>query len=382
MPRGPGKKENYNLDYSRFNALDRLDDDDKCHYSELEKKAEADAAGGHGSPDPSMADMLRRMPKELQQAYHLMHMARASGDKTAEKYACELALKAVEEGGPEVKKSFLAEMGNTMPEMADLLSKGDPQTALKQVLAAASGEAPPPSSAKPEDLSRQIGMMQKDLETGRESTKKQMENLQNQHANMEKVQSPEDFFKFMHDGGMTEADLQRCFAGDTAHMETCMQKMIDDNAKDEEQEKQAAAAEIALKATECLHSTLHPDQAKHEADDVKAKSKDVGPKESKQSKPPKPEVQIPEHRLQYQKDENGKFLAVELRCTLPGVEEMGAIDLDVSEQHLRLSTRSPAPLYAVNAGPFPVPINPGAARAKFSKKRQELHVTVPMAVGN
>jgi len=83
------------------------------------------------------------------------------------------------------------------------------------------------------------------------------------------------------------------------------------------------------------------------------------------------------YRLQYQKDEAGKYTVVELKCNLPGVADMSVINLDVSEKHLRLSTMAPAPLYAVNAGPFPVLIDPSGARAKYSKKREELSISVP-----
>jgi len=40
----------------------------------------------------------------------------------------------------------------------------------------------------------------------------------------------------------------------------------------------------------------------------------------------------------------------------------------------------PHPRYAVNAGPFPVLIEPGMARAKYSKKREELSISVPAKV--
>jgi len=62
---------------------------------------------------------------------------------------------------------------------------------------------------------------------------------------------------------------------------------------------------------------------------------------------------------------------------MPGVADMSAILLDVSEKHIRLSTCAPAPRYAVNAGPFPVLIDPSAARAKYSKRKQELSIEVP-----
>ena len=39
--------------------------------------------------------------------------------------------------------------------------------------------------------------------------------------------------------------------------------------------------------------------------------------------------------------------------------------LDIAEKHVRLNTVAPAPRYVVNAGPFPVLIEPTAARAKL-----------------
>merc|ERR1719401_1076755 len=92
-------------------------------------------------------------------------------------------------------------------------------------------------------------------------------------------------------------------------------------------------------------------------------------------RPPPPEPKIPEHRVQYQKDDNGRLASVELRCELPGVGSMDDIEVDVSERHLRLRTLAPA--YVVNVGPFPDLVEATAARAKFSKKRHELTLSVP-----
>merc|ERR1712003_590689 len=97
---------------------------------------------------------------------------------------------------------------------------------------------------------------------------------------------------------------------------------------------------------------------------------------------PEEEAKIPDHRLQYQKNSDGQYTAVELKCTLSGVADMSGILLDVSEKHIRLSTCKPFPRYVVNAGPFPVLINPSAARAKFSKKREELSISVPTKKDN
>merc|ERR1719316_2659322 len=70
-----------------------------------------------------MRDMLRRMPPELQEAYHIMSIAKANGDTNAQQRASALALKAVEKGGPEVKNAFMKNVAQQMPEIAGKLNK-------------------------------------------------------------------------------------------------------------------------------------------------------------------------------------------------------------------------------------------------------------------
>merc|ERR1719399_190868 len=70
-----------------------------------------------------MRDMLRRMPPELQEAYHIMSIAKANGDTEAQQKASALALKAVEKGGPEVKDAFMKNIAEQMPEIAGKLNK-------------------------------------------------------------------------------------------------------------------------------------------------------------------------------------------------------------------------------------------------------------------
>lgn len=132
-----------------------------------------------------------------------------------------------------------------------------------------------------------------------------------------------------------------------------------------------------MKQVEHIHGALfgtEPEEPPAEAVEEVKKPK------RRPAAPPEPEVMIPMYRLQYTKDDKGRYATVELKCTLPGVADMSAINLDVSEKHLRLSTMDPHPRYAVNAGPFPVLIEPGMARAKYSKKREELSISVPAKV--
>ena len=60
MPRGPGKKSNYNLDYSRF---------DGAGYAKIDGGEEV-AEGEEMPEDFKVA--LKNMPPELQEAYRLV----------------------------------------------------------------------------------------------------------------------------------------------------------------------------------------------------------------------------------------------------------------------------------------------------------------------
>lgn len=362
MPRGPGKKENYNLDYSRFNAFDQIDGEEEASQNAPEK-SEADAAGG---PLPDIRDMLRGAPPELREAYHLMSIAKENGDDVAQKKANELALKAVEKGGPEVRNAFMKNLGEMMPELQGKLTKDmDP----KQMLDGFRVEADKKEVEQDGDM--RIDTLRSQMLEGQKATRAELESLEQKQAELENIRNPEDFMKFMTEEGISQEDLQRIFSGDTDHMKATVDKSI---AKDA---KLPTSAEVALKKVDEIHSTLFG---------VETPDREA-PEQTKEAPPPRrepesqePEVIIPVYRLQYTKDEAGKYTFVELKCTLPGVADMSMISLDVSERHLRLSTVDPAPRYAVNAGPFPVLIDPSGARAKYSKKREELSISVPAKI--
>ncbi|CAE7033566.1 rpoC2 [Symbiodinium sp. CCMP2456] len=105
MPRGPGKRSNYNLDYSRFNGLENQDQaEERC----------VDEASTDGAEDFAVA--LRNMPPELQEAYRLTMISRSTGDEAAQKRANELVLQAVDKGGPQVRETFMKEISGHLPE--------------------------------------------------------------------------------------------------------------------------------------------------------------------------------------------------------------------------------------------------------------------------
>lgn len=355
MPRGPGKKENYNLDYSRFAGLDRLDDQE----GHVVASASNDESGPPPEFEREMQQAMSQVPPELREAFQLMSLAKSTGNMEAQQRANELALKAVERGGPEVKEKFMEEVARTSPEAVEILSG---KTGKK------------PAAEAIGDLNKKgVGTLEESMRKGQEQARKQLEELQKHEEQLNKLKTPEDFFKFFQGGGMREEDLQRMFAGDEKHMQECMQKMLNGVASSELDEKVRKDAEAAVKAVDDVHGALHGDTPEGPGQDLCAAPRVAAHKQPEET----PEVRIPEHRLQYRRDATGRYEAVELRCDLPGVVDMGAVELDVNERHLRLVTSAPGPLFAVNVGPFPVLVDASAARAKFSKKRQELVISVP-----
>lgn len=378
MPRGPGKKGNYNLDYSRFNYLDRnTDENENDSNVKSPEDSEPMPDGMPPMPDgmPPMQELLRTMPPELQEAYHLMSVGRANGDKAAEQRANELALKAIQNGGPQVQQDFIKTLAKHEPEAAKAMAE---QMGLQ------------PKPENPADkcggLSDQIDFLKDRMEKGAEQARLQMESLTKQQEQMEQLAAggPEDFMKFMQTQGMSEGDMQEIFGGNEKHMEKCLRGMIDKSVTPDAHGRMEDP-EATVKAAEELHRTICGDgdeddtnyrDSHNVAAVTDAPDSPVAPVRTARSEW-KEEVKIAEHRLQYQKDADGHYTSVELRCTLPGVADMNAITLDVSEKHIRVNTSGPALKYVANAGPFPVLIDPGAARAKFSKKKQELSISVP-----
>jgi len=373
MPRGPGKKENYNLDYSRFNSFDR-DEDEQDDIKQPPRESEADAAGG---PLPDMRDMLRSMPVELQEAYHLMSIAKANGDTKAQQRANELALKAVEKGGPEVRNTFMKHVGEQMPELAGRLHTDmDGGKDANQLLDGLQDEAVKHAMRKQmaddpmEDPSTRIDALRKEMEDGQAATRKEMERLETKQKQLERIKDPEDFFKFMEEEGLKQEDLQRIFSGDEEHMQSRFNEVLEKH----DNKQQETASQDALKKVDQLHGTLFGTEETAPEPEPEEKKKPV---RRPRSPPREPEPTIPMYRLQYTKDEAGKYNSVELKCNLPGVTDISSVNLDISDRHLRLTTMAPAPRYAVNAGPFPVLIDPSMAKAKYSKKREELSISVP-----
>mmetsp|Transcript_112313 Transcript_112313/g.322882 ORF Transcript_112313/g.322882 Transcript_112313/m.322882 type:complete len:368 (-) Transcript_112313:81-1184(-) len=364
MPRGPGKKENYNFDYSRFSGVDK-----------------EDATVGDDSDAPALpAEILRELPGELQEAFRLMHIAKQTGDVRAQERANELALKAVERGGPEMKQCFQQEV------MRQAATKPEAKRALEAVL---NSQEPRPTHSPPtaddlaanvdrmNDLSTTISKLHDEMKAGQELAAKKLEAMKAQQERLEKLQGPEDFAKFMAEQGFTPEDLQRCFSGDEAHAKQIMERAIGRIEESDETKvaKDTKKLDHMLEAVDKIHRQLNDLPDSEPPPVAKEQPPAVPSKPAAKKAEAAPEAKIPEHRVQYQKDANGRLQSVELRCELPGVAAFADIELDVSDKYLRLRTLSPA--YVVNVGPFPSLVDAPAARAKFSKKRQELMLSVP-----
>merc|ERR1712066_1108785 len=128
---------------------------------------------------PNMRDVLRSMPPELQEAYHLMQISRETGDKEAHDRASALALRAVQNGSPHVREEFLKNMATQNPELAaqlsedpDIFDSADPKTLLRNVQTEAVKRAAAKKLAEesPEETSIRIDSLRKQMEEGQKST--------------------------------------------------------------------------------------------------------------------------------------------------------------------------------------------------------------------
>merc|ERR1719420_2328598 len=118
---------------------------------------------------------------------------------------------------------------------------------------------------------------------GQKKAQKQMDMLRKQQEDLEKLVhngSPEDFFKFMHQQGLSEDDMQRAFSGDEKHMESVVKQMLDKT--DDDDPDSAEGLKKALECVDDLHSGLmgndlpddkapEPEPAKPEKKKIKSK---------------------------------------------------------------------------------------------------------------
>merc|ERR1719482_1324265 len=103
-----------------------------------------------------------------------------------------------------------------------------------------------------------MGSLKASMEEGQKKAQKQMEMLNKQQEELQKLAqngSPEDFFKFMHGQGLNEEDMQRAFSGDEKHMESVVKQMLDKTDEDGPDSADPGLKK-ALSAVDQLHSGL------------------------------------------------------------------------------------------------------------------------------
>jgi len=356
MPRGPGKAENYNFDYSRFSSVEA---------EECQDKIVPDDGGGSGLPQ----DVLRQLPGELQEAFRLMQIGAQTGDVKAQERANELALKAVERGGPEMQRRFQEEVAR------QTMNNPEAKHSVQDILANSTVKGAISSAEeRTSSLSSTISSLQTSMKAGQERAASQLEQMQKKIDALQQLRGPEDFARFMEEEGLTQEDMQRALMGDEAQVQRMVDKSLGSfNPSADETDKINAI----LGTVEDVHRSLNGLTGKQTDQEAVLHAaeppRQLEQKEKAVTASPAPI--IPEHRVQYRKDPSGNLEAVELRCELPGVKSMADLEVDVASNHLRV--RALAPPYVVNVGPFPNLVDASAARAKFSRKREELSLTVP-----
>merc|ERR1719230_241475 len=101
-----------NLDYSRFNRIVDSDDEEEPRRRPIPSSSAARAV-----PDNLPGPEDENFPQELRDAFNMMRYSKITGDEGARQKATELAMKAVQDGGPEVRARF-EEAAKTMMERA------------------------------------------------------------------------------------------------------------------------------------------------------------------------------------------------------------------------------------------------------------------------
>jgi len=417
MPRGPGNKKGYNLDYSRFSVIDDSDDEPD---ERTKARAEAAYKDRWGAEErlpafPSADD--ENLPKDLRDAMNIMKYSKMTGDDKAREKATELAMKAVEDGGPEVRAKF--EEAVKMMMEKEGITKEDMDSATRTARGDGEGAAG--------ELGGLKGRMQQQLE----ATQKYMDQLQKQQSQLESLQSPEDFFKFLHERGFSPEDMQRAMTDEEFGKELMEKQFAKDaaNAQVISEDVMKEVESLSANLSDVLSSNDVPDgpassvsstiksgnkrkeEARPQQQQQGHKKSDAGGGSKWVSEAPLPgesdaafqsrsaaaalrveEVEedeqgneIPKHRVQQvmAEDGSGKLKEIVVTVELPGVSGMAGVNLEVSARELRLSTTT-APFYALTAtwgpsGPLTIPVDPDAAKAKFSKKKEELTVRLTPA---
>jgi len=259
--------------------------------------------------------------------YGTIQIAKMTGDQQASQRANELALKAVQQGTPEIQARF-----------HELVSEAQQKGA---------GTLPPEQAVH--------GLADR-LKEQSAKTQAKLDRIDASMKQLESISSPEEFLKVMTAKGLPPEALHKAMTGGEEEwkelMATAMQHEFGSELVDEDEKKER----------EILEETLeHVDALAQETRKLREAGKAPGPT-SEQTLTPAHVVRILE--------EGSVISGFEVKVDLPTVDSMEAVQLDVSDTQLRLC----ADRNVLRLGPFEKAIDPQRVAARFSKKRRQLTV--------
>ncbi|KAF4757853.1 hypothetical protein FOZ63_032779, partial [Perkinsus olseni] len=291
---GTKREGQYNLNYSRFDGVGE------------ESREEASREGRE------KAVIEGHVPPELKEALRLMK----SGDPKAKKRANELALLAVERGGPEIRKRF-----------EEALALSTDTTAQDGSIKAASS------------------ILEEKLDAAREELKAIDEKI----GAARRCTTSEDFFELLKESGIQdEGEIQRAI-GDPQFFS----ELINRRTLPKEDPKVAKILNLVEQCTE----------SQEVAETVPTREKTI-----------EAAWQQADHTVQYLTDENtGKMSGACITVDVSGIKSIEDVELDVSKCYIRIRA---SPIRKVlNLGPFNFELNIDTVEAKLKRKHGKLLVT-------
>ena len=186
---------------------------------------------------------------------------------------------------------------------------------------------------------------------------------------LEKLQGPEDFFKFLSASGLSPEEIQQSMsdpsrAGDLLDR-TLNQKLGVSEEKEEETEK--FLSKIDRLHDICVkNAPLRKDELETASEPRK---QGPAPPPPRPLRPSAPQLKTATYRLKLGRSQTVALVYCELTKGMRGVT------LDVSQSNVVLGLPGYNKLNIV----LPQPIDPDRTKAKFSRKAQELRITMPLA---
>merc|ERR1719235_1952600 len=136
-----------------------------------------------------MAEMFQHLPGELREAFRLMQVAKQTGDAKAQQRATELAMAAIEKGGPEVKQKFEKEMMKEMSKHPE--ARKEIEKTMNSAMSEGKGGYPKPSVNQDidrlQDTVSSMNTLREQMEKGQKKAQQQMEALKKQQEDLEKL---------------------------------------------------------------------------------------------------------------------------------------------------------------------------------------------------